>query len=138
MRPLMERLFMLSHPGASRLRVSMTPGSSLSKPAKSRPLRAMSSIVVARDQPGPRAVRGLHLHRLGLHGDGLRQAADVERDRAQRHAFRRAEDDALLLVGLESLHGHGQVERARQQVGKDEARRRVRSRFRASGRCRRS
>ena len=74
---------------------------------------------LARDDSGPRAVRGLHLYRLGLYGDGLRHAADVERNRPQGDPFRRPQDDALLLVGLESLHGEGQVERTRQQVGEN-------------------
>ena len=86
-------------------------------PAKSRPLSAMSSMLSRVISRRARAVGGLHLHRFGLHGDRLRQSADVERDRAQADAFGRAELDALLLVGLEPLHGDGQVERARQQVG---------------------
>ena len=46
--------------------------------------------------------------------------ADLERNLAQRDALGRAEDDALLLVGLEPLHGDGEVVRAGQQVGEEE------------------
>ena len=87
-------------------------------PAKSRPLSAMSSMLsrVITAERAPLVV--CTCTRFGLHRHGLRQSADVERDRAQPEAFGRTEHDALLLVGLEPLHGDGQVERARQQVGK--------------------
>ena len=109
---------MLSQPGASRFRVSITPGSSLSKPAGSRPLRAMSSIVsrVISPERAPLVVCTCTDSDCTVIVSVMPPTSSAIGRRP--HPVGRAEGDGLLLVALEPLHGDGQVERARQQVGK--------------------
>ena len=83
-RPLIDRLFMFSQPGASRFLVSMTPGSSLSMPAKSRPLSAMSSMFSRVISPERAPFDGLNLHGFGLDGHGFLRG---RRPRAQSCAM---------------------------------------------------
>ena len=77
----------------------------------------MSSISVAVDQGGTRGVAGLHQRGFGGDRDRLGQLTDFERDRSQRDALGGAQHDALLLVGFESLHAHGQVVGAGEEIG---------------------
>ena len=100
-------------------------------PAKSRPLSAMSSMLsrVISPERAPLVVCTCTASDCTVTvSDRPPTSSAIGRS---ADAFGRAELDALLLVGLEPLHGDGQVERARQQVGKHETRRRSRSRFRA-------
>ena len=76
--------------------------------------------VLARDQSGARAIRGLHLHGFGLDGHGFREAADLERNRAQSEPLGGPELDAFLFVGLESADRDREVVLASEQVGKHE------------------
>ena len=107
-------------PGASRADVSMTPGSVLRLPMKSRPFRPMSSIwlaVIVADR-SPLVVWTL--------SDSA--ATDTTSDRPpissaiarQRQTLGGAEHDALLFVGLEPLDRHGEIERAGEEVRDDE------------------
>ena len=103
-------------PGASRVDVSMTPGSVFRVPMKSRPLQADVLDLVGGDRRRPLAALRLHAEAIGLHQDLLRQAGHLQRDRQQRHALGRRHDDALLHVRLEAGEGDGDVVGARQQV----------------------
>ena len=111
---------MLPQPGASRALVSMTPGSTFSMPAKSRPLSAMSSRFSRVMSADARAVVGLNERCLADDAHRLFEGADLERDGAQRHTVGCADDDAFLFVALEALDVDGEVERAGEQVGKHE------------------
>ena len=129
---------MLPQPGASRLLRVDDAGSSFSMPAKSRPLSAMSSMFSRVIRPDRAAGGRLHLHGLGLNGDGFGDAADLERDRAKGDALGRGQDDAFLLVGLEAAHRDGDVVLSGEQVREQERAVGRRSPFRGSGWCRRS
>ena len=80
-------------PGASRTDVSMTPGSVLRLPMKSRPLRPMSSIwlavIVAERSP----LVVLTWTDSACHRHRFRQAADLEGDGTQRQTLGRGEHD---------------------------------------------
>ena len=111
---------MLPQPGASRALVSMTPGRIFSMPAKSRPLSAMSSMFSRVMSPERAPLLRLDERRFADDAHRLLEGADLERDGAKRHAFGRADDDALLFVALETLDADGEVERSGEQVGKHE------------------
>ena len=72
---------MLPQPGASRLLVSTTPGSSFSMPAKSRPLSAMSSMFSRVIRPERAAVVVCTSDASACTRHRFCDAADFERDR---------------------------------------------------------
>ena len=68
-------------------------------------------------------------HRLGGHRHDFRQAANLEGNGAERQTLGGAEHDPLLLVGLEPLHRHGEIERSGEEVRDDERTVRAGDRF---------
>ena len=115
-RPLMERLFMFSHPGASRI-ACRSPRQQLQHAREVAALEGdvLDILAVISPERAPLVVCTCTA------SDWTETVSDTP---PTSSAIRRSRGDRShrasipLFVGLEPLHGDGQIERARQQVGK--------------------